>query len=376
MDCATFGDGQSCASDAVATFALFGIRLTIAASPRDITPAQITSAYGLNGISFTSSSGTKVAGDGSGQTIALVEMYSDPNIQAALNVFDAQYNLPNTTLNVINQAGSQTNSGWAQEESLDVEWAHAMAPGAKIDVIEAAPGNTDSQVLANLMTAVQTANHTAGVTVVSMSWGMSEFSNEASYDSNFTTPGITYIASSGDSGAVEWPAASPNVLAVGGTSLQLSSSGVIQSQSGWIDAGGGLSQFESEPSYQDSVQSTGFRSTPDVSFVADPNTGVSVYVISPNSMSDQGQWEEIGGTSVGAPSWAGIIADRRRRPVARRTGEPEHLAGPDNPLFCPLDRLQPSSDHRSGWLRPRFRLRLRPGWIWRQHQHRHQYGLL
>ena len=108
--------------------------------PSGYTPAQITSAYGLNGITFNSSSGTKVAADGSGQTIALVEMYSDPNIQAALNVFDAEFNLPNTTLNVINQAGAQTDTGWAEEESLDVEWAHAMAPGAKIDVIEAAPG--------------------------------------------------------------------------------------------------------------------------------------------------------------------------------------------------------------------------------------------
>ncbi len=108
--------------------------------PSGYTPAQITSAYGLNGISFTSSSGTKVTGDGSGQTIAVIEMYSDPNIQASLNAFDAQFNLPNTTLNVINQAGSQTDNGWAEEESLDVEWAHAMAPGAKIDVIEAAPG--------------------------------------------------------------------------------------------------------------------------------------------------------------------------------------------------------------------------------------------
>ncbi len=92
-----------------------------------------------------------------------------------------------------------------------------MAPGAAIDVIEAAPGNTNSQILANLITAVQTANTTPGVTVVSMSWGLNEFSNETSYDSYFTTPGITYIASSGDSGVVEWPSVSPNVLAVGGT---------------------------------------------------------------------------------------------------------------------------------------------------------------
>ena len=87
------------------------------------TPAQITAAYALNAISFTSSSGGKVVGDGAGQTVALVEVYHDPNIQASLNVFDSTYNLPPTTLNVINLAGTQTDRGWAGEESMDVEWA-------------------------------------------------------------------------------------------------------------------------------------------------------------------------------------------------------------------------------------------------------------
>ena len=251
--------------------------------PSGFTPAQVTTAYGLNAISFTSS-GTTVTGNGAGQTIALIETYHDPNIQASLNAFDAAEGLPNITLNVIDQAGTQTNTGWAQEESLDVEWAHAIAPGANIVVIEAAPGNSETQELNNLMTAVQTANKTAGVTVVSMSWGFNEFSNESSYDSNFTTPGITYIASSGDNGSVLWPASSPNVVAVGGTSLNLTSSGSYQSESGWVDTGGGLSLYEAEPAYQDSVQSTGSRSTPDVSFDADPNTGVAVYVISPTAL--------------------------------------------------------------------------------------------
>jgi subtilase family serine protease len=126
--------------------------------------------------------------------------------------------------------------------------------------------------------------------------------------SNFTTAGITYIASSGDDGALKWPSASPNVLAVGGTTLNVIGSGAYASETGWIDAGGGISQYEPEPTYQDSVQSTGYRTTPDVSFDADPNTGVSVYVISPNSSFARGRWEVFGGTSVGAPSWAGIIA--------------------------------------------------------------------
>jgi hypothetical protein len=276
--------------------------------PSGYTPGQIRSAYGLNSIYFPTSSGASVAGDGRGETIALIETYHDPNIQAALNAFDAQYNLPSITLHVINQAGSQTDNGWAQEEDLDVEWAHAIAPGASIVVIEAAPANANSQVLTNLMTAVQTAKTTPGVTVVSMSWGLNEFGNESTYDSYFTTPGITYVAASGDDGAVEWPAASPNVLAVGGTTLTVDGYGNYLSESGWSNTGGGLSSYESEPTYQDSVQSTGSRSAPDVSFVADPNTGVAVYDISPTTNSDSGTWDVVGGTSVGAPAWAGIIA--------------------------------------------------------------------
>src|SRR5271165_3283244 len=98
--------------------------------PSGYTPAQITAAYGLNAITFTSSSGATVKGDGTGETIALIEMAHDPNIQSDLAAFDAKYNLPTPNLTVVNQAGSQTDSGWSLEESMDVEWAHAIAPGA------------------------------------------------------------------------------------------------------------------------------------------------------------------------------------------------------------------------------------------------------
>ena len=274
------------------------------------TPLQITSAYGLGAITLNSLSGTTVTGNGAGQTIALIETYHDPNIQASLNTFDSEYGLPYLALKVIDQAGSQTDDGWAQEEALDVEWAHAIAPVRNIVVVEAAPGdnNAQNQNLTSLMTAVQTAAKWPGVTVVSMSWGMEEFANESSYDSNFTTPGITFIASSGDDGSVYWPASSPDVLAVGGTTLSASSAGAYQSESGWSATGGGLSRDELEAVYQDSVQLTGFRTTPDVSFDADPSSGVSIYNIPPDSSSGQGTWTAIGGTSVGAPAWAGIIA--------------------------------------------------------------------
>jgi subtilase family serine protease len=278
--------------------------------PTGYTPAQITAAYGLNAISFTSSSGATVKGDGTGETIALIEMYDDPNIQSDLATFDAKYNLPAPTLTVVNQAGGQTDSGWALEESMDVEWAHATAPGASILVVEAAPSYSQTQELQNLLSAVNQARSTAGVVAVSMSWGFNEMQNESSFDAYFTTPtghqGVTFIAASGDNGIVDYPSASPNVLSVGGTTLNLASAGAYSSESAWVSGGGGYSAVEKEPSYQGTVQTSGARSTPDVAFDADPNTGVLVYSTAPGATS--GSWQVVGGTSLGAPSWAGIIA--------------------------------------------------------------------
>jgi hypothetical protein len=303
------------------------------------TPAEITSAYGLNAITFTSSSGTAVKGDGSGETIALIEAYHDSNLASDLTTFDQAYDLPSANLTVVNQAGSQTNRGWTGEESLDVEWVHAIAPGANILVVEA-----KSQNFQDLLNAVNTARNTAGVNVISMSWGFSEMPNEASYDTYFTTPaghvGITFIAASGDNGSVEYPAASPDVLSVGGTTLTLSSSGSYQSEAAWFDSGGGYSRYEAEPSYQASVQTTGDRSAPDVAFDADPNTGVQVYETDPGS--NQGSWQAVGGTSVGAPSWAGIIAivDQGRALVGKGS-----LDGPTQTL--PTLYAAPSTDFHS-----------------------------
>ncbi len=281
-----------------------------------LTPAQVTATYGLNAIAF-SSSGKTVNGDGSGETIALIEAYNDPTIASDLHTFDVAYNLTDPKLTVESQTGTavrataQTNSGWTEEESLDVEWSHAVAPGANILVVEA-----NSQSIQDLMTAVNTARNTPGVVAVSMSWGFSETPGETSYDSSFTTPtghqGITFIASSGDNGAfagASYPAASPNVLSVGGTTLLLSGSGAYQSESAWADSGGGYSKYEPEPSYQAKVQTTGYKATPDVAFDGNPNTGVQVYVTQTTRFGgSQGSWMTIGGTSLGSPSWAGIIA--------------------------------------------------------------------
>ncbi len=169
----------------------------------------------------------------------------------------------------------------------------------------------NSASLGDLLTAVNYARQQAGVSVVSMSWGGSEFNGETAYDSYFTTPAghapVTFVASSGDSGGDgEWPAVSPNVLSVGGTALSMNSSSVRTSETAWSGSSGGVSAYESEPAYQTGVQSTGRRTTPDVAYDANPNTGVAIY----DSVSYAGQsgWFTVGGTSAGSPQWAALMA--------------------------------------------------------------------
>jgi Subtilase family len=193
---------------------------------------------------------------------------------------------------------------------MDVEWAHVIAPGANILVMKATPSNFQTKELQNQLDAVDIARNTPGVVAISMSWGFIERSRELSYDRYFNTAaghtGITFIASSGDYGFSWYPSASPNVLSVGGTSLSLTSLGSYQSETAVYWSGGGYSPYEPEPTYQSTVQLTDSRSTPDVSFDANPSTGVDIYETSPRS--GQGSWRIYGGTSLGAPVWAGIMA--------------------------------------------------------------------
>jgi hypothetical protein len=210
---------------------------------------------------------------------------------------------------VLNETGGTTlpanDSGdnWALEESLDVQWAHAIAPQANISLFEASSSGP-----IDLYTAAKTAAATAGVSVVSMSWGGAEFSYESVYDSYFTTPsghsGVTFLASTGDSGApAEYPAFSPNVLAVGGTTLTLNSNGTYVSESAWARGGGGISQYESQPAFQNGKvngTSSSFRTAPDVSM--DASSSVAV-LDSYNS-----GWTTVAGTSLSCPMWAGLIA--------------------------------------------------------------------
>jgi subtilase family serine protease len=286
--------------------------------PSGLSPRQVRGAYGVNRVYF---SGGTVRGNGAGQTIAIVDAYHDPNISSDLATFDSQYGLfapPSFT--VKNLGATATDPGWALETSLDVEWAHALAPRANIVLVEAS-----SDSLNSLFDAVRYASQLPGVSVVSMSWGTSEFWGEWNYDSLFTTPaghqGVTFVASSGDSGAWAgpmYPSVSPNVLAVGGTTLTLGSNNNYSSETGWIGSTGGFSGLdngygygESVPSYQVSTLEKagldfGIRTTPDVSFNADPNSGVAVY--DSVSFSGQSGWFDVGGTSAAAPAWAGLIA--------------------------------------------------------------------
>lgn len=283
-----------------------GVTALATAAPTGYTPAQLRLAYGFDKISFNG-----VTGDGAGTTIAIVDAYDDPNIAADLHKFDVQFGLADPVFTKVNQYGSASpptaDAGWSVEIALDVEWAHAMAPKANILLVEAA-----SSSMNDLMTAVDYARHATGVVAVSMSWGGSEFNGEKSYDSYFTTPaghgGVTFVASSGDSGApVSYPAVSPNVLSVGGTTLYVNSQGYA-SEYGWSGSGGGVSSYEAKPSYQNGVvtQSSIYRTNPDVAYDADPNTGFSVYCSYGNSSSTP--WMQVGGTSAGAPQWAALVA--------------------------------------------------------------------
>jgi len=269
------------------------------ALPSGFTPAQLRTAYGLPAYALGNIAGSKV--------IAIVDAFDHPTALADFNTFSATFGLPQETgdgsvFQVVYASGTQPayDLGWSQEAALDVEWAHAMAPTAKIVLVEAA-----SNSYVDLLKAVDVANKIADVREVSLSWGGSEFGKEQTYDSHFTTPNIVYFAASGDvGGQCIWPGTSPNCVSAGGTTLTLDSAGNCLSETAWNGSGGGLSKYESLPAYQNVIKSLlggkrAKRGAPDISFVAAPRTGVAICW--------QGNWFVIGGTSVSAPALAGIF---------------------------------------------------------------------
>lgn len=299
------------------------------------TPAQIRAAYGMPALpaSLATMSATQAAQLGAGQTIYIVNAYHNPNVAAELAAFNQKFGLPACTTRAIavnaslplpgpsaracdlsvvysTPAGAMTtvapayDAGWATEIALDVQWAHATAPLARIVVIEAPNASVSS-----LVGAIRLAN-AMGPGVVSMSFGAIEGSWTASVDSVFTAPRMTYLAATGDSGAaVAWPSVSPNVVAVGGTSLTAVGVG-SRTESAWSGAGGGISAYTAVPSYQSApvpgLNVATRRVVADVAFNADPATGQYLAVIKPGSTTVN--WMSSGGTSIAAPQWAGLMA--------------------------------------------------------------------
>jgi len=254
-----------------------------------------------------------------------VDAFDDPNAYADLQYFSKQFGLvaitpssfqvvfaphgdvaPGSCAGTATRPPSAKGTGWDIEESLDIEWAHAMAPLATLYLVEA-----QSNSYRDLLCAVTVASNllrAAGGGEVSMSWGSGEFPGETTFDSVFTTPNVVYFASAGDGPGVSYPSASPNVVSVGGTSLSFDPiTGNFIGENTWQDTGGGASRYEPRPSYQDR-NITGIvglqRGTPDIASDANPNTGVWVFDSLTYGMP---VWFIVGGTSVSSPTWAGIV---------------------------------------------------------------------
>lgn len=295
------------------------------------TPAQIRAAYQLPVVSAAGvvSVAAARAALGAGQTIYIVDAYHNPNTFSDLNTYSSRLNLPGCTSATISATASLPlaaastsggctfsvvyagatsgrtatapayNASWAAEIAMDVESAHAIAPLARIVLIEAA-----SASLSALGNAISVAN-AMGPGVVSMSFGALEGSWTASTESLFQGKGMQYTASTGDSGvAVNWPAVSPRVLAVGGTSLTYK--GSTRSEVVWSGSGGGTSGYTAVPTFQKALSSSiTKRRVADVAMDSDPYTGQYVGITVPGRAFG---FMSGGGTSIAAPEWAGLLA--------------------------------------------------------------------
>jgi hypothetical protein len=266
------------------------------ASPSGYGPADLQSAYALG----PASSG------GSGETVAVVDAYDQPNAEADLAAYRAQYGLSacstaNGCFRKVNQSGGSSypaaDSGWGAEIDLDIEMVSAVCPNCHILLVEAS-SNSISDLGAAVGEAVA-----LGAVAVSNSYGAGEWSGETGYDSYYNYPGVAVTASSGDGGyGVEYPAASPNVVAVGGTSLSKASNSRGWTETAWSGAGSGCSAYESKATWQTDA-GCAKRTVADVSAVADPYTGVAVY-----DDYGYGGWLVFGGTSVASPIIASTYA--------------------------------------------------------------------
>ena len=282
--------------------------VTPLAKPAGETPASLACVYGLvPQVSGCPISGTSAVPSGGKGVIVIVDAYDYPTAASDLETFSSQFGLPAPNFVQVYASGSQPSngcrSGWQLEESLDIEWAHAMAPNAQIVLMEAS-SNSNSALYAAVTAANSYIAAHGGVGEVSMSWGGSETRSETSSDQYFTQTDVVYFASAGDSPGVIYPSASVNVVSAGGTQVNRNSSGDYTNQTAWSDGGGGDSRYEARPSFQSSVSGIvgSHRGTPDLSFDSSGSSPVAVY-----NSNCYGGWLEVYGTSVAAPSLAGII---------------------------------------------------------------------
>ena len=264
-------------------------------------PSEFRSAYGIStaiGNGWT----------GAGQTIGIVDAYGDPTIVSDVNAFNSLFGLPALSLTINGTGGS--DSGWATETALDVEWAHAMAPEAAI-ILQLAPDNYYSSLFQAINTLVQQTNPPD---IISLSFGGEETNSYSHILAAAAAKGIKVFVSTGDSGAynggsnisVQYPASDPNVIAVGGTTLY---SNTVQGtnqyfENGWSGSGGGYSNIFLEPAFQANAgipNTSGMRAIPDICLDADPASGVTIYI-------DGDRQTGWGGTSLSAPLMAGIAS--------------------------------------------------------------------
>lgn len=285
------------------------------ANPGGETPASLGCVYGLvsgpkTGCPIATSTSLPTGGSG---VIVIVDAYNYSSASSDLAKFSSEFGLPAANFSVQYANGKPADgcaNGWAGEESLDIDMAHAMAPKAEIVLMEA-----HSNSFNDLYAAVTAANNYiashGGKGEVSMSWGGSETSSEGADDGFFTQSDVVYFASTGDAAGTEYPSVSPNVVAVGATQINRDSVGNYTNQTGSKDCnpsnsgcGGGKSKYESRPSFQSAVSGVvgSARGVPDIA--AD---GASVSAVAVYNSSCFGGWVQFYGTSVAAPTVAGVV---------------------------------------------------------------------
>lgn len=287
---------------------------TTTPSGRWETPASLACVYGVTApVAGCNPETLTTVATGGSKAIAIVDAYDDPNAAADLEVYSAYFGLPHITaanFEVVYQSGTKKppvdkTGGWEGEESLDIEMAHALAPNAKIFLVEAnSSSNADLYAAEKIAIGLVAA---AGGGEVSNSWGGPESANEATSEATFTGTNVVVFASAGDKNGPESPSILPNVIGVGGTTIQRTAAGNYTGQTTWTSTGGGISKYIARPTFQSadaSVLGTK-RGAPDISLIANPQTGVWVY---DSYKATPGQeWGIIGGTSAAAPLAAALV---------------------------------------------------------------------